>query len=189
MKTHVIPSGEIVSAQSAQPAACATAQARAAEINRLHDDVRRLSEKSRCALDGALAAALSAGRLLQEHKAHLHHTAGRGAWETWLKTCFHGGRSTAYRYMQLARETPGENAVHALRGLSLRQAYLRLGIATEPKTATQHSVTAATVPEPVILAQKLTRLLRRQRAPKGSLREELAALYRLLQLVLAESSC
>jgi hypothetical protein len=174
MKTPTLPSPEA--------AVCEATQARASEINQLHSEVQRLSAESRQSLDGALAAALAAGRLLREQKEHLRRALGRGVWDDWLKTCFRGSRSTAYRYMQLARATPGKTASAALHGLSLRQAYLRLGIAIEPKTVTQHSVTAL-IPEPVILAQKLTRFLRRQRALRGSYRDELATLYRQLQLM------
>lgn len=101
------------------------------EINRLHAESVRLSRESRDALHAALTAAWSAGRLLLEEKRRVRRTLGRGAWQLWLRQCFSGSPRTAQRYMLLARNVAD---VSALRTMSLRQVYFRLGIATEPKS-------------------------------------------------------
>jgi len=69
-----------------------------------------------------LYAAWQAGRLLlvQKRKVACSH------WRLWLERHFNGTARTAQRYRVLAKTVP--NAAQ-LRGFSLRQAYLRLGIA------------------------------------------------------------
>ncbi|OAM88528.1 DUF3102 domain-containing protein [Termitidicoccus mucosus] len=156
----------------------------AAQINRLHREVRRLCAESREKLDGALAAAWHAGRLLAEQKQTLRRNAGRGSWLVWLDASFAGGRSTAYRYMRLALETPAPETLH---GLSLRQAYFRLGIATEPKTAAQQIHPVQALPESVVLAQKLLRLLRRRQKLSEGCLGDLATLYRQLRAIFEHS--
>jgi hypothetical protein len=131
-----------------------------AEINRLHDEARRLARESRRFLDAALSAAWRAGQLLIAEKARIRRRAGQGAWLGWLETRFHGGVRTAQRYMQLARRA---DAPGALRGLGLRQAYLRLGIPISSKTSGEdRRVRPPKLPPIVTLAARLTRLLRRQ---------------------------
>lgn len=103
----------------------------AREINRLHGEVERLAGESRNALTSALTAAWRAGRLLVTEKKRVRRTMGGGAWQIWLKENFRGSERTAQRYMKLAAAV--EDAA-ALQGVSLRQAYARLGIATEPKS-------------------------------------------------------
>jgi hypothetical protein len=130
------------------------------EINRLHAEARRLAGESRRSLDAALSVAWRAGKLLIEEKARIRRRAGPGAWLAWLETRFHGGVRTAQRYMQMARraETPD-----ALRGLGLRQAYLRLGIPLSSKTSGEdRRVRPPQLPPIITLAARLTRLLRRQ---------------------------
>ena len=80
--------------------------------------------RSRCcdAVYGALRAAWQAGHLLLKQKRKIVH----GNWELWLERNFEGKVRTAQRYMLLAKSVPD---VLQLRGLTLRQAYLRLGIA------------------------------------------------------------
>lgn len=161
-------------------AADATANAAASaarEINRLHAEAQRLAAESRCSLDGALAAAWHAGRLLIAEKKRIRSTAGHGAWLPWLGHFFEGSTRSAHRYMRLAR-TISDPAF--LQGLSLRQAYARLGIATEPKRRT-----GKTLPKPsehILLAGKLVRFLRQTASgnPQNYLRD-LAALYQQLQ--------
>jgi len=154
--------------------------AAAARINRLHREVRRLCAESREKLDDALAAAWHAGKLLAEQRQHLRQTSGRGEWRVWLEASFAGGRSTAYRYMKLAREISDPET---LRGLSLRQAYFRLGIATEPKNSAQQIHPVQMLPEPVVLAQKLLRLLRKQQKLSDGCMTDLAVLYRQLRVI------
>jgi hypothetical protein len=144
-----------------------------AEINHLHNEVQRLTTESRRSLNGALAAAMQAGQLLLKQK----QTIGRGSWVTWIRTNFHGSQVSAYRYMALARETKDPGMV---KDLSLRQAYVRLGIATEPKNPSC-TTTASPIPEPIILAQKLTRILRHRKAVKPSYLEDLEVLFHQLE--------
>lgn len=134
----------------------ATATASAAEeINRLHAVVLQLTAKSRQALSGALAAAWRAGQLLVAEKKRVRRAMG-GAWILWLKSNFHGSVRTAQRYMLLAA---GIEDPAFLRGLSIRQAYLRLGIATEPKSRAE-SPAVPLLPEPIRLASRLLQALR-----------------------------
>ena len=95
---------------------------------------------------------------------------------------FHGSRRTAQNYMRLA-ETASD--VSAFQGLSLRQVYLRLGIATEPKSRT-NSPRVAELPAHIRLASRLLVALKacekKPQAPEA-FRQDLRALYeRLRQL-------
>jgi hypothetical protein len=127
-----------------------------AEINRLHDEAQRLAGESRQSLDGALATAWRARKLLIAEKARILRHAGRGAWLPWLETCFHGGVRTAQRYMQLARRA---GTPDALRGFGLRQAYLRLGIPISSKTFSEpRRVRPPKLPAYIMLAARLRRL-------------------------------
>ncbi|MDF9832317.1 hypothetical protein M2103_000527 [Ereboglobus sp. PH5-5] len=140
--------------------AIAGATSAAKEINRLHAEAQRLAAESRHSLDGALASAWHAGCLLNEEKKRVRRSAGHGAWIPWLKHFFLGSMSTAHRYMRLAR---GTGDIALLRGISLRQAYARLGIATEPKHhALDEKHPLPKPPAHVLLASKLIRFLRHQ---------------------------
>lgn len=128
----------------------------AERINRLHAEAARSVSISRKALDAALVAAWEAGGLLLEEKKRVRHTMGAGAWLLWLESNFQGTPRTAQRYMRLARTLTDPSFV---RGLSLRQAYERLGIATEPKRRGD-AVVLGRLPPHVSLATKLVRTLR-----------------------------
>ena len=128
----------------------------AEQINRLHAEVMNLAAASRRSLDAALMAAWHAGMLLIAEKKRVRHTMGAGAWLIWLESNFHGTPRTAQRYMRLARNVADPGFVQ---GLSLRQAYARLGIATEPKTRGQTAVLGRLALH-VSLATKLVRTLR-----------------------------
>ena len=130
----------------------------AAEINRLHDDAKRYAAASRQALHSALVAAWQAGQLLILEKKRVFHAMGPGAWLLWLKANFRGTARTAQRYMRLAQSVTD---VAFLQGLSLRQSYARLGIATEPKTPGKRRL-RHTLPAHVVLANKLVRTLKRR---------------------------
>lgn len=138
----------------------ATSLSAAAEINLLHEQAKQNARISREALDAALAAAWRAGHLLLAERARVRRKMGRGAWLNWLEANFHGGPRTAQRYMKLAKTVADLAFVH---GLSLRQAYARLGIATEPKRR-EGGEFRLRLPAPVVLANKLLRALRRQTA-------------------------
>ncbi|MEO5957878.1 MAG: hypothetical protein ABIZ49_06095, partial [Opitutaceae bacterium] len=74
----------------------------AAEINRLHEEVKRSAFASHQALQGSLVAAWQAGQLLVSEKKRVFHTMGKGAWLLWLQVNFRGTPRTAQRYMRLA---------------------------------------------------------------------------------------
>ena len=125
------------------------------QINRFHAEATNLATASRRSLDAALIAAWNAGTLLIEEKKRVRHAMGAGAWLIWLESSFQGTPRTAQRYMRLARNVTDPSFVQ---GLSLRQAYDRLGIATEPKTRSQTAVLGRLAPH-VSLATKLVRTL------------------------------
>jgi hypothetical protein len=125
-------------------------------INQLHAEAAQNVAYSRNALDAALKAAWQAGTLLIEEKKRVRHTMGAGAWLLWLESNFRGTPRTAQRYMRLARTLTDPSFVQ---GLSLRQAYDRLGIATEPKRRGE-AVVLGRLPPHVSLATKLVRTLR-----------------------------
>ncbi len=133
----------------------------AAEINRLHEEAKRSAVVSRQALHGALAAAWQAGQLLVAEKKRVVHSMGPGAWLLWLEANFRGTPRTAQRYMKLARSVAD---VAFLQGMSLRQAYARLGIATEPKTPGRRRLSHG-LPPHLVFANKLLRALKRSRVP------------------------
>lgn len=141
------------------------------EINRLHAEAKRCAVASREALHAALVAAWQAGHLLMSEKKRVLHTMGTGAWLHWLEANFKGTVRTAQRYMKL---TQGVANVTFLRGMSLRQAYARLGIATEPKSTGQRRLRHR-LPAHVVLANKLARALKRR---PGQTTEEQGEAYR-----------
>jgi len=161
------------------------------EINRLHEEAVRQTAGSRKCLDAALLAAWQAGRLLIVEKRQIRRTMG-AAWGLWLNEKFHGTHRTAQNYMRLAENTPD---VSVFSGLSLRQVYLRLGIATEPKSRSDSPLTGR-LPAHIRLANKLLAELgtgdrTAQTNPEqgAAFRQDLRALYeRLRRLFESESS-
>ncbi len=147
----------------------------AAEINRLHAIAVRHAIDSTNLLWLALSAAWQAGQLLVAEKKSVQRRMGHGAWLLWLQQNFDGSLRTAQRYMCLARSITDPSFV---RGLSLRQAYFRLGIATEPKCR-QETVTVEPLPEPIRLASRLIRVLRTKKA--SEVRDDLRPLYEHLR--------
>lgn len=152
------------------------------EINRLHAEAEHHAADSRTALLAAVSAAWQAGTLLSQEKGRVRRTMGAGAWLTWLEVHFQGSPRTAQRYMLLARS---ESDLASLRGLSLRQVYLRLGISTEPKTHAQR-VPIGTLPAHIRFAQRLVVTLQpciRRITPDRSAayRQDLRPLYELLR--------
>jgi hypothetical protein len=152
-----------------------------AEINRLHASVQHQAARSREALTAALAAAWNAGRLLRQEHERVGAAMHRGAWPLWLRKNFRGSAKTAKRYMALAQAITDPSA---FAGMSLRQAYFRLGIATEPKRRSEHPVRP--LPEYVRLASRLVCVLRRLRRTTNSLaaercRDDLRVLFEQLQ--------
>jgi hypothetical protein len=141
------------------------------EINRLHDEAKREAIASRTALHGALISAWRAGCLLSEERKRVFHAMGPGAWHHWLHANFRGTVRTAQRYIRLAQCA---RDAECLRGMSLRQAYARLGIATEPKTPGKRRL-RHTLPAHVVLANRLFRTLKRK---PGQTDEEQGEAYR-----------
>ena len=124
-----------------------------------------------------LFAACQAGQLLVVERGRVRNTMG-AVWGEWLEQNFAGSRVTAQKYIRLAELVSDE---HALAGSSLRQMYLRLGIATEPKSRAE-SVQLKAFPPHVRLANRLLAVLR---SPKDfsdtsmvtAYRQDLRALY------------
>jgi hypothetical protein len=143
----------------------------AAEINRLHEEAKGYSAASRQALHGALTAAWQAGQFLLAEKKRVRRCMGPGAWLLWLEANFRGAARTAQRYMRLAQCVAD---IDFLRGMSLRQAYYRLGIATETKTPGMRPL-AHGLPAYIMLANRLVRALKHQ---PGKTAEELGEVYR-----------
>lgn len=143
----------------------------AEKINRLHAVAIRMAVDSRNSLRLALSAAWKAGQLLIAEKKLVHRRMGRGAWLIWLEQNFDGSARTAQRYMCLAHSITDASF---LRGLSLRQAYFRLGISTEPKVR-RETVAVSPLPEPIRLATRLVEVLRAQ--PADGYQEDLRPLF------------
>lgn len=156
----------------------------AAEINRLHEEAKHGVHASRQALNAALASAWQAGQLLLEERKRVFRRMGPGAWLLWLEANFKGTARTAQNYMRLAESVAD---VAEFCGLSLRQVYLRLGIATEPKSrATSPQV--GRLPPHVRLANRLLAALQPcadlRRVPteqRAAFRQDLRALYERLR--------
>ena len=144
-------------------------------INRLHAESLRAAVASRAQLERGLIAAWTAGRLLAQEKQSVRRRMGAGAWGPWLEQNFAGTARTAQRYMKLARLIPDSGS---LRGLSLRQIYFRLNIATEPKTPAA-AVALPPLPEHVSLSMRLLGALRQSagRASDATTRADLRPLY------------
>jgi len=151
----------------------------AQKINTLHADVKRMERESRKKLDSAASAAWRAGKLLLEAKTSVVRHCGHGAWMPWLALNFKGNGRTARRYMKLARELPEAPAPD---GLSLRQLYFRLGIATEPKSARAGGFKPVAIAPHIVLANKLARVLREsQDAHRAINPQDMATLYAQLR--------
>jgi len=153
------------------------------EINRLHEEVIRQTDDSRKCLHAGLTAAWQAGQLLLVGQKRVRRTMG-AAWGFWLEEKFRGSRRTASNYMRLAESAP-DTAV--LQGLSLRQVYLRLGIATEPKCRTD-SPHVEPLPPHVRLANRLLvalstsdKALQANPEKSAAFRQDLRALYERLR--------
>ncbi|MEO6002281.1 MAG: hypothetical protein ABIZ04_21135 [Opitutus sp.] len=154
-----------------------------AEINRLHDEAKRHSVVSHQALHGALIAAWQAGHLLVAERKRVFHDMGGGAWLLWLEANFRGTARTAQRYIRLAQCV---SDMAFLQGMSLRQAYARLGIATEPKSSGRRRLRHI-LPAHIILANKLVRTLKRRPGQtadeqRDAYRRDLRLLYEKLRL-------
>jgi lambda repressor-like predicted transcriptional regulator len=154
--------------------------ANAEEINRLHAEVIRMSAASRDALNAALVAAWQAGQRLVAEKQKIRHAMGHGAWQLWLKRYFAGTPRTAQNYIRLAKHVTDPACLH---GLSLRQAYFRLGIATEPKLANNDGSSRG-LPKYLTLSMRLLAVLDTERLSpelRTAYRQDLRPLYERLR--------
>jgi len=104
---------------------------RVSEINRWHNEVVNRCDQCEKELYSALVAAWHAGQLLREQKSWVRKCAGSGAWLDWLAKKFPASSRTAQRYMQLAKNVTD---VSHLKNMSLRQAYMNLGLRVETKS-------------------------------------------------------
>ncbi len=141
------------------------------EINRLHAESEKSRVESHAMLHVALEAAWKAGQLLLAEKRTVRRTMGPGAWILWLERYFAGTPRTAQHYMRLASIVAD---VSFLQGMSLRQAYFSLGIATEPKSPAR-SAMLRPVPQHATLAVRLLALLP---AKSNSISPEMQRAYR-----------
>ncbi len=148
----------------------------AQEINRLHAEIVQLADASQRSLHAALAAAWQAGKLLVAEKQRVRRTMGGGAWLLWLEHNFEGAARTAQNYMRLAQSVADTSA---LEGMSLRQAYIHLGISTAPRSG-KPSVRVDPLPAHVRFASKLIRALNTAGKP-GTVASDPAAYRRDLR--------
>lgn len=164
----------------------------ASEINRLHAEARQHAVATRRSLHAALSAAWQAGQLLTEQKKHVRRTMGHGAWLHWLEQNFEGTPRTAQRYMKLAQNVAD---VRFLQGMSLRQAYNRLGIPMEAKSPSETFRLRGLAPH-VVLVNKIVRALpspatvaRFPEARRDAIRQDLAPLYRWMRPLFDGDAC
>ena len=154
------------------------------QINQLHAEVVEHTGESRKYLHAALAAAWHAGHLLLSERTRVRRTMG-DAWGQWLAQKFHGSQRTAYNYMRLADTVLN---VAEFEGMSLRQVYFRLGIATEPKCRTA-ARRVPKLPAHIRLANRLLVTLNHSNKKyppndagrSAALRQDLRALYERLR--------
>lgn len=158
------------------------------KVRQLRRQALCAAEESRQAIDRALLAAWEVGRLLDKEQARVRRTMGKGAWQHWLTANFPGAQRTAMRYLKLARSVDDPNT---LQQLSLRQAYFRLDISTEPKVRGR-SYRLPLLPAHIRHAQRVllsvrTRLRLRQMSvgDRERLRDDLRPLHQQLNALFA----
>lgn len=156
-------------------------------LRELRRDMTAAAHGSRESLNRALGAAWRMGQLLRAEKPRVRRRMGRDAWPSWLAANFPDSRRVAERWMNLARAFGDERELHAL---SLRQAYFRLGIPTEPKK--RRPVPTLALPSYLRSAQRLLvsvrmrlRLRQMNAIDHARLRADLAPLRRQLDALFA----
>ena len=159
-----------------------------ARVGELQHEIARAIAASRLALDDAMQVAWQIGCLLDAERSRIRRSMGRGAWQHWLAENVRGSRRLAERYLKLARAV---DSPEKLKELSLRQAYFRLGISTEPKVRAD-ARGLPSLPGHVRNAQKLLlsvrmkiRLRKMDEGQRRRLCEDLGPLYRQLVLLFA----
>jgi hypothetical protein len=151
-------------------------------------EITALIASSRADLDRALLAAWTLGRMLQDERVRVRRTMGRSAWQQWLDVTFPVRPALASLYLRFAREISSPTEIPAL---SLRQAYFRLGVSTEPKlrdSTRQRRRLAGYIRN----AQRLVTELRRRRRRRSPaeierVRVDLGPLFRELALLFRQS--
>jgi hypothetical protein len=161
----------------------------AEEINRLHSEALSSAAESRNALCTATVVAWRAGQLLLGEKQRVRRAMGPGAWDLWITRHFTGSLRTAQRYMRLAKMV---HDVAVLQGMSLRQVYSRLNIATEPKSD-KAAMAIAPLPRHTILATRLLGVLKTKPNTlppelQKSYQQDLLPLYERLRLLFETGS-
>jgi len=144
------------------------------DINLLHAKVREHCAQCGQELSAATMAAWEAGHKLNQIKALVLRKTGPGGWGLWVQRHFEGTIRTAQRYMLLAKTVP---QVEELKGYSLRQAYLKLGITTAGKVRIQP------LPAPVYYGNRFRRWIIREGDLAGLGQERREALRRDLRPV------
>lgn len=149
----------------------------ARRINIWHAAVEHHCKTCSDAAHSGLEAAWHAGRLLLQQKKKVAH----GNWRLWLERYFDGTPRTAQRYMALAKAVPD---MADLKGTSLRQAYLRLGIAVTGHADESAAARCAFLPMHAVLVNRFQRWLRKKgdtatlpEPEKRTLRRDLRPLY------------
>lgn len=125
------------------------------KINELHALAERQQTVCSDSIYAALRAAWEAGSLLVDQKGRI----ARGNWALWLELNFKGNIRTAQRYMALAKACP---EIAVLRGLTLRQAYLRLGIAVAKAPGEKPTTLRRLLPPHAALANRFQRWMRQR---------------------------
>jgi Protein of unknown function (DUF3102). len=155
----------------------------ARRINLLHAAVERHCRACSDSIYAGLKAAWHAGRLLLAQKRKVAH----GNWQIWLERYFDGTPRTAQRYMALAKAVPD---VTELKGFTLRQAYLRLGIAVAGRAVESRCVV---LPMHAVLMNRFQRWLHQKgdtaalpEPEKQTLRRDLRPLYDWLSGLFAD---
>ncbi len=159
-----------------------------AEVMSRRSEIARLLARSRAELDLALLVTWTLGSKLRDERQRVRKSMGRSAWPEWLRVAFPGKTAVGLRCMRFAEEISSPASIPAL---SLRQAYFRLGVSTEPKlrgSTRQRRFLAGYVRN----AQRLVIELRRQRSRKAGIdlqrvRADLAPLSRELGLLFREN--
>ncbi len=149
----------------------------ARRINIWHAEVEQHRKACSETVYRGLEAAWNASRLLLIQKRKVSH----GNWRIWLERHFDGTPRTAQRYMALAKTDIGE-----LKGYSLRQAYMRLGIAVAGSPG-ECPARCAFLPMHAVLSNRFQRWLRKTgdtaalpEQEKQTLRRDLRPVYEWL---------
>ena len=157
------------------------------QINAFHAQAEQQRERCCDAVYEGLLAAWEAGNLLIQQKKSVSH----GNWELWLKRHFNGTVRTAQRYMRLAKSV---RDIGEMRGFTLRQAYLRLGI-TVASAPSRQDHRRNVLPLHATLANRFARFIRQNpqvdtlgKPEKQTLRRDLRPVHDWLNRLFEDDS-